>query len=629
MQIFRKHSKGILWALVIFIGAPMLFFGLPTCRTPRNGGPDPIVASVGDVPVPASQYRRLLDLAARRAARNNERPTYKEMVDSGLAENVLDEALDSARLSIIEQQRGLAVNEPYLWERMKRWKIFLDDNDNFNPKAWNDWLQAQKERDADFNAIYADVMAEVSRGVLLKVVMAPGNRVFDEDIDRDLEENYTKLKVKFAKVDVKVEPTEEEIRKQYDENPDRYKYHDKHIAEFVRIDLTAPHTQETLDLVKQLREGGDFAALADEHSDLSVKNGGDMGWQFPRENEAEYRKPLFDLAVGAISDPVPGPSGYYIYKVEEERMNEDTGDREVKARQIYIKTDLAPEEKQAKQELADAMVSTANDKKSLAEGVEEKFDILRTDWFDIESEAIDNVLPGDVRAFRGAFRTVQEDAPYQKIVTSGSIYVAGVVETEKGKVKPYEEVKEAAREDAIAAFKRTDEYREQVEALANKIKDSGKKLDEIAGAFPEFDGEVKETQDFTKKDYLYQQGLFVATPDIFEAFRGKEPGHVAGPLSGFIGDSYFIELEQRTPPTDEDKQRWPEEREQMRLRAMQMAQMELMQDYLVDLRTNNEFPANYNNKVISEILGTGKDEEEGAPAGKTEADSAPEVPAKS
>lgn len=645
MQIFRKHRKSILWALVIFIGAPMLFFGVPTCRNQKQTGPDPIVASVGNVPVPASQYRELLNLAARRATRGaEERPTYAEMVESGLAQNVLDEALDSARLSLIEQKRGFTVTEEYLWGRMKQWDLFQNDEGEYDSSAWNEWVRAQRERGADFNSIYADVTEQVSRNVLLDVVMAPAARVFDADIDRDLEENYTKLKVKYATVAVKVEPTDEELQKQYDENPDSYKYPDKYVAELVRIDLKAPPTSETVALVQQLRDGADFAAMADEHSDLSPTNGGDMGWQFPRENESEYRKPLFDLAVGAISDPVAGPSGYYIYTVEEERMSEETGDREVKSRQIYIKTDLPPEVKQAKQALADAILAAANEEKDLAKalqstevaeakqkltevGAASDLTALRTDLFDIDSEVIENIPSAETRTFRNAFRTLNEETPYRKIPAGAGVYVAGAVagETVPGTVKPFEEVQGKVRDDAIAAFKRTDEYREQVDALAGKIAESGRKPDEIAEAFPEFDGEVKETGEFTKKDYLYQEQVYVGTPEIFEAFRGKELGAVVGPLSGFVGDAYFFQLTGRTEPTEEDKQNWPQEREQMRNRAIQMAQMDLLQDYLADLRTNGMYPAKTNNEVISQILGLGQSDEDETPAEGTEANGAETV----
>ena len=51
-----------------------------------------------------------------------------------------------------------------------------------------------------------------------------------------------------------------------------------------------------------------------------------MGWQKPREDELPHREALFELAVGEVSDPIPGPGGFFIYKVEEERLEEKPED---------------------------------------------------------------------------------------------------------------------------------------------------------------------------------------------------------------------------------------------------------------------------------------------------------------
>lgn len=65
----------------------------------------------------------------------------------------------------------------------------------------------------------------------------------------------------------------------------------------------------------KLAEGGDFAALATEHSDCpSGREGGDLG-TFPRGAMVpEFDAAAFDLDVGADSDVVETAFGYHLIR---------------------------------------------------------------------------------------------------------------------------------------------------------------------------------------------------------------------------------------------------------------------------------------------------------------------------
>src|SRR6266700_678219 len=77
------------------------------------------------------------------------------------------------------------------------------------------------------------------------------------------------------------------------------------------------------DILKQVKAGGDFAALAKKYSDDkgdtpgSAEKGGEMGLIVKGQTEAEFEKVAFSQAKGQISDLVRSSRGFHIVQTEE------------------------------------------------------------------------------------------------------------------------------------------------------------------------------------------------------------------------------------------------------------------------------------------------------------------------
>ncbi len=134
--------------------------------------------------------------------------------------------------------------------------------------------------------------------------------------------------------------TEEDAKKYYEENIDLFKQTEQVKASHILIslDTSDPNTDpndakakamdKAEDILKQLKAGADFAALAMEHSDCpSGKGGGDLGFGNKSNPEEGVRgswvppfeKAAFALQPGQISGIVETQFGYHIIKVTERK----------------------------------------------------------------------------------------------------------------------------------------------------------------------------------------------------------------------------------------------------------------------------------------------------------------------
>lgn len=602
----RKHRRLIMFFILVFICFPFVFmWGNPgrRRRDTHQSSEEVVVAQVGSVPIKESEFRRSLESAvASRRGQNGESPTYQELDADGTVQRIIENLVDAALIKIEEQQRNLSVDESLLVKLMQKWDMFKDEKGQFNYKAWNEWVGSVTRWDE----IYDEMRGSVARQVFLATVTAPAGRVLEKDIQEELKANHTKIRVKYTKIEPEVNPTEEEIQEQYQANIETYRKPEQNQAMFLAIPLIPEVPPLAYDIIEKARQGEDFAELANTHSALSVPEGGEMGWRAEEEYIPPHLKPLFDLMVGEVSEPIWGPTGYFIYKNEQERTNQETGKREIFARQIMLNATIDESEKvarESKAEEAAVRLQAGEDPQLVAQDVGAVFGT--TGFFDRTSEVIENISPTDVFQFR-AQAISQKDTPWKPIKTRDHIFLTKIIETKPGEIPPLEEVYERVKSDVISARKRTEEYKNRVKEYAEKIKGSVTSLDQINTLFPELNVTVGETTDpFTAKDTLFQYQVYVQAQQIVEAFKGKSVGEIAGPLSGFFGDAWFFELLERTEPTEEELAGMAEEKKQIRDQKKQMAQYELLADYTKDLRERMlaSVPFKQNNEVLDKILG--------------------------
>jgi peptidyl-prolyl cis-trans isomerase C len=121
----------------------------------------------------------------------------------------------------------------------------------------------------------------------------------------------------------------EQVQDFYDKNPDQFKQQERVRASHILIgvpqngDAAAKTTARAKaeQVLKDVKAGKDFAALAKEHSQDpgSAAQGGDLGFFQQGQMVGPFNDAAFGLMPGAISDLVETQFGYHIIKVAEKQ----------------------------------------------------------------------------------------------------------------------------------------------------------------------------------------------------------------------------------------------------------------------------------------------------------------------
>jgi len=160
-----------------------------------------------------------------------------------------------------------------------------------------------------------------------------------------------------AELEPKVTVTADAGKKFYDENKARFRQddsvHASHIlirtAENADAAAKAKAKSQADDLLAQIKKGGDFAALAKQHSQDpgSAPNGGDLGFFSKGQMVPAFEQAAFSLKPGQTSGVVETPFGYHIIRVSEAKAGRDLSYDEVKGQiEEYLKQQIRDQKSQ-------------------------------------------------------------------------------------------------------------------------------------------------------------------------------------------------------------------------------------------------------------------------------------------
>lgn len=122
--------------------------------------------------------------------------------------------------------------------------------------------------------------------------------------------------------------TEKEMKSLYDERIGQQPQATEYKARHILVEDEAKAEQ----LISQLNQGADFAALAEEHSTgPSAESGGDLGWFSPQQMVPPFSQAVQELEKGEVTqEPVQTRFGWHVIKLEDTRAQQPPSFEEVK-----------------------------------------------------------------------------------------------------------------------------------------------------------------------------------------------------------------------------------------------------------------------------------------------------------
>jgi peptidyl-prolyl cis-trans isomerase C len=150
-----------------------------------------------------------------------------------------------------------------------------------------------------------------------------------EQVKSDARQDMAIAKLIEGEIAPKVAVKPEQVTDFYAKNPDQFKQGESVRASHILISVpkgadavTKGQAQAQAEQVlKEVKAGGDFAALAKQHSadPGSAANGGDLGFFQQGQMVGPFNDAAFSLAPGATSDLVETDFGFHIIKVAEKK----------------------------------------------------------------------------------------------------------------------------------------------------------------------------------------------------------------------------------------------------------------------------------------------------------------------
>jgi peptidyl-prolyl cis-trans isomerase D len=586
----RKLGYRIFLGIVVLVlGGSMLLYLVP--QTPGTGeAATDTVAKVGDQSVTLGEVRQQL-------AQIEQRNQVPKQLESLYARQILNQLVFEKEMEYEAKRLGITVSDQERADRIKQYVPGAFVNGTF---VGMDRYAAEVQ--ARFQ-LTVSVFEELIRQGLLEEKfrkrVTDGISVGPNELQDEFRFKNEKIKLNYALIKpedlaAKINPTDAEIKAEYEKNKSRYQVPEKRVVRYGLLDTSQMrrniqvsddqlkvqyqnniqqyqvpnrvHAEHILfmtvgktdaevdeikktaeDVLKQAKKGAKFEDLAKKYSEDpgSKEKGGDLGWITQGQTVPEFEKTAFGLDKGQISDLVKTQYGFHIIKsLEKETARTKTFD-EVKD---SLRAPMILQ--QADQQAADSADQLA---KAIRQSNKVSLDDLAKQYQLTLSQtrpisAADPVLElGNSKEVKDAiFRLRQNELSLPIRTDRGYVvlFVQQITPAHRGSPEEvHEQVVNDLKQEESGKLAKT-----KAEELAKRVK-AGEKFDAAARAL----GLEAKTSDLISRNDSISGAA--SGKQLGEAFQMK-PGDVGAPMSlGMNWMVYRVETKEEPNPNDFEKQK--------------------------------------------------------------------------
>ncbi|HSY31449.1 MAG TPA: peptidylprolyl isomerase [Verrucomicrobiae bacterium] len=578
-----------LGVVVLVLGGSMLLYLVP--QTPGTGeAATDTVAKVGDQAVTLGEVHQQL-------AQIEQRNQVPKPLESLYARQILNQLVFEKEIEYEAKRLGITVSDQERADRIKLYVPGAFANGNFvGMDRYSAEVQARFQ-------LTVPVFEELIRQGLLEEKfrkrVTDGISVGPNELQDEFRYKNEKIKLNYAVIKpeelaAKINPTDAEIKAEYEKNKSRYQISEKRVVRYGLLDTSKiqrniqvsddqlkvqyqnniqqyqvpnrVHPEHILfmtvgktdaevdeikknaeDVLKQAKKGTKFEDLAKKYSEDpgSKDKGGDLGWITQGQTVPEFEKTAFGLDKGQISDLVKTQYGFHIIKVMDKETARTRTFDEVKD---SLRAPMVLQQ-------ADQQATAAADQlaKAIRQSNKVSLDDLAKQYQLTVSQTrpvsvTDPILElGNSKEVKDAVFRLRQNELSLPIRTDRGYVVLSVQQITPAHQGSLEEVHEQVvndlKQEEAGKLAKT-----KAEELAKRVK-AGEKFDAAAKAL----GVEAKTSDLISRNDSISGAA--SGKQLGDAFQMK-PGDVGTPMS--LGSSwmvYRVETKEEPNPSDFEKQK--------------------------------------------------------------------------
>jgi peptidyl-prolyl cis-trans isomerase D len=365
----RQHRAWLQWSLVIVVISFVALY-IPSCLQMRGVGAmsTDTLAVVEGRTITMGQYNREYQ---RQLA--NVRAAYGGQIDErmikqlGLSQRMIQQLVDNEAVLAEASRLGIKVSDEELKQRMLRMPELQRNGQFVGHAAYQQFLRMQRPpmTEAEFEGQIRNMLI----GEKLHAALTGWMTVPDNEVEAEYRKRNEKVKLEVAVFTANqfrtgITPTDAELEAQFKANQETYRIPEKRRVRFLSVDAEGLRARQTVtpqevearyktdiqtysspeqirashillktegkdeavvrkqaeEVLKKVKAGGDFAALAKQYSEDSSKaQGGDLDYFGRGKMVKEFEDAAWPLNVGQTTDLVKSEFGFHIIKLTDKK----------------------------------------------------------------------------------------------------------------------------------------------------------------------------------------------------------------------------------------------------------------------------------------------------------------------